>query len=196
MRQAGYFAGYGRCNSLFRRRLGRRLKDIRGVLRVNLNNLRSNTQSKQMHLAGPDGQSLELRIVGYQFPHLESEEYDSNWLIVEGKVVHPRGEWTFRSPCLLTYEVASLADWLDSVVRGRPRSEKKGFIEPNLRVQFVESFFFGARLRVYFEAESRPSWAAGEDDLWVELSASDFDLRRAAASLRGQLERYPQRAAR
>ena len=40
-----------------------------------------------------DGQSLELRILGYQYPDLETEDYDSNWLNVEGKVAHPRGDF-------------------------------------------------------------------------------------------------------
>ena len=44
-----------------------------------------------MKLASKDGQSFEMRILQYQFPHLETEEYDSNGLIVAGDIIHPKG---------------------------------------------------------------------------------------------------------
>jgi hypothetical protein len=152
-----------------------------------------------MRLVGPDRQSLELRICGYQFPACETDDYDSNWLIVEGTVAHPRGEWAFRDPCLLTYEASRLADWLESLSRSDPSSKEESFIEPNLSFRKVESPT-GCRLRVYFELESRPSWAAsnsaGEEDLWVEFPINELDMRRAAIALQEQLQIYPQRAPR
>ena len=42
-----------------------------------------------MKLANGDGQQFEMRILQYQFPHLETEDYDSNWLIIAG--VRERG---------------------------------------------------------------------------------------------------------
>ena len=39
---------------------------------------------------------LELRILGYEFPHIETAEYDSNWLVVAGNVTHStKGSWQF-----------------------------------------------------------------------------------------------------
>ena len=52
----------------------------------------------EMKLAGKDGQMFEMRIVGYQFPHLETVEYDPNWLIIAGAVIHPNGSWRFSDP--------------------------------------------------------------------------------------------------
>jgi hypothetical protein len=51
-------------------------------------------------------------VVGYQFPDNHISEYDSNWLVIEGRVSHPQADWSFRDPCLLTYEADYLADWL------------------------------------------------------------------------------------
>jgi hypothetical protein len=45
----------------------------------------------EMKLASKDGQKFEMRIAGYQFPHLETADYDSNWLIIAGEVIHPKG---------------------------------------------------------------------------------------------------------
>ena len=64
-----------------------------------------------MTFAGVDGQSVTLTLEGYQFPHLTTADYDSNWLNVCIDACHPRGAWQASDACLLTYEVARLADW-------------------------------------------------------------------------------------
>jgi hypothetical protein len=58
-------------------------------------------------------------------------KYDSNWLVVAGKVTHSRGSWQFTCACLLTYEAARLASWMDAVADANPRSNTCGFTEPN-----------------------------------------------------------------
>lgn len=150
-----------------------------------------------MKLTGPDGQMFELRIVGYQYPHLETELYDSNWLQIEGKVTHPKGSWPFTDPCLLTYEVGELANWLDALAENRPSARNLGFTEPNLSFEFRETPF-PKTLRIYLDMEAWPRWARGKavesEDIWVEFPVSEEILRQAADSLRRQLEKYPQRA--
>ena len=49
-----------------------------------------------------------MSLVGYQFPDLEDDEYDSNWLNVKIEVSNERGKWSAIDPALLTYEV----EWL------------------------------------------------------------------------------------
>jgi hypothetical protein len=142
---------------------------------------------------------FELQIRGYQFPVMESEDYDSNWLRIHGTVRHPRGSWTFEDPCLLTYEVAALATWLEQISTNGFADDRIGFIEPNLEFRwFHESG--GEILRVYFELESRPAWApstsVGELDLWIDFHLGENDLGAAAKSLRNGLAKYPQRAVR
>ena len=151
-----------------------------------------------MRLVSAEGHSLELRVLGYLYPREARAEYDSNWLNIEARVAHPRGNWSFQDPCLLTYEVAHLADWLEAVACGRSTDAEASFTEPNLRFEHVPSLANG--LRVYFELESRPPWASSrvvdEADCFIEFPVSELDLRRAAASLREQTKRYPKRAQR
>ena len=140
---------------------------------------------------------LELNIVGYEFPELENEPYDSDWLNITIRVEHPRGSWTSTDPSLLTDEVERLAEWLEAVADGQSVDVEASFLEPNLNFVLVDSD--GAKkVRVYFELESRPSWAAaswaGLADLWVEFAVVPEVLRSAAASLRSQLKRFPPRA--
>ena len=151
-----------------------------------------------MKLVGSDGQSMELTIQGYQFPEHATAKYDSNWLIVAVEVSNPRGAWRASDPCLLTYEVARLAEWLEAVAEGGEPSPQVGFIEPNLEFHVVQRKG-GRVLRVLFGLELRPTWAQSDlewaEEVSVEFPIGDLDLQEAAQDLRQQLRRYPQRAA-
>lgn len=115
-------------------------------------------------------------------------------------VRHPRGEWTAQDPSFLTYEAAALATWLDAVAEGREDDAECSFLEPNLRFEVRDDDACRRVLRVYFELESRPTWAphdgASEDDLYLDVPADPAQLGSAASTLREQLARYPQRTAR
>ncbi len=84
-----------------------------------------------MRLLADDGTSLELNVVGYQFPQLVGVPYDSNWLIIAGHVALGGREWKFRDPCLLTNEVLALAEWFEARSKAS-NDDEFGFIEPNL----------------------------------------------------------------
>ncbi len=68
-------------------------------------------------------------------------------------------------------------------------------MEPNLRFELIETE--PKKLKVYFELESRPSWApydsAGMEDLWAEFEINKEELREAAASLQEDLKQFPTR---
>jgi hypothetical protein len=147
-----------------------------------------------MRLSGRDV-LFDLRFAGYQFPGDATSEYDSNWLVVEGVVRHPRGDWRFRDPCLLTYEVARLADWLEAVGAGTEPESWCGFIEPNLSFE-VAGKDLERVLRVSFAIEARPRWATADEEVAVEFPLATLDLGPAVATLRAQLREFPQRTER
>jgi len=141
---------------------------------------------------------FELRIAGYQFPSMETVEYDSNWLMIQISVSHPKGNWASTDPCLLTYEVAQLADWLQAIHDGESVEPVIRFIEPNLEFHLTKTADGGNKaLCVFFQLESRPPWAkataVGERDLWVEFDLTEIDLAAASRQLREQLQQFPQR---
>ena len=173
-----------------------------------------------MRLTGPDGHEFELTILGYEFPGIEQTPGDSNWLMVNIRVKHPRGSWEATGPFLRTTEVAQLATWFDGVAveapminretwieSGRPQVagfpnlrlfDSAEFLEPNLRFALVESTGENAVVRVYFELKARPPWsasvAAGQEDLYIDLRLSRSDLKSAAESLRTFLTAFLDRA--
>jgi len=142
--------------------------------------------------------SFGLEIVGYQFPQMETEKYDSNWLMIRINVSHPKGDWSATDPSLLTYEVARFAKWLEAIHNGESVQPVIGFIEPNLEFHLVITDGGEKALRVCFQLESRPPWAeggaVGECDLWVEFPLAEIDLAAASRQLREQLQQFPQRA--
>jgi hypothetical protein len=153
-----------------------------------------------MILRSRDLSEFELRVSGYQFPNIEGDEWDANWLIVEGRIA-PVDEraWEFRDPALLTREVERLSNWLEALASGQPVEKREDFLEPNLRFEVVGRSGDVITIRVYFELESRPPWffarEAGMNDLWVDLLVDSDDLRAAARALRGDLAKYRPRPA-
>ncbi len=148
-----------------------------------------------MLLKNGDNTEFEMKVVGYQFPHIENEEYDSNWLNIMIRVKLPQGSWTATDPSLLTWELISLTEWLEKIAEGKRVEPEKSFMEPELRFELIEEE--NKKLRVYFECSSRPSWApydsAGMDDLYAEFGINENELRKAAGALREDLKRFPVR---
>ena len=151
-----------------------------------------------MLLKGADGSEFELGVVGYQFPQEEDEIDDANWLRIRVRASGPLGSWEATDPSLQTWEVAGLTDWLEDIADKRlTRWPTMEFTEPNLSFEVMENFGSRATLRVYFELELRPPWAAkgwvGQRDMWLDLQVKPEELRAAAGSLPADLARYPQR---
>ena len=155
-----------------------------------------------MLLAGLEGNELELRVVGYQFPFDATDPWDSNWLLVSVRVVSPEGTWEVIDPCLTTWEAKHLVRWLVALARDPGTTLESvttpvTFTEPNLSVMARPKPDEPNRVlvRACFELELRPPWVggAGGTELCVDLDVGRAALARAAASLLGDLVRFPQR---
>lgn len=151
-----------------------------------------------MLLVGPHS-SLDLSVIGYQFPNDTTDPYDSNWLKVSVRVRHPRGDWSRVDPCLLTDEAARLATWLEDVSARREVAAECDFLEPNLHFELLGGPDDVRVVRVHLRLELRPPWAHGGDDaedVYVDVPAHPDQLVEAAGSLRADLARYPRRGER
>ena len=152
-----------------------------------------------MLLRGRDGSELRLEVVGYQFPGVETDPWDSNSLLVAVRVVSQHGTWEAVDPCLTTWEAAHLVRWLAALASGDALAVRQGYSEPNVRllVNGLSPDFELARVHACFELETRPPWlpgpAAGRDTLCVDLDLPRAALRDAAVDLARQLQRFPQR---
>jgi len=141
-----------------------------------------------MRLNSADGASVELRIVGYQFPDYDAQvpdrglpklkgpgtiavvggdKWDPNWLQVAGNIaLADRSTWAFEDPCLTTWEARELGEWLRAVAAGTEQPfhgihEPRGwlwFTEPNLGLTLEERTAGRVRMRIDFSAEAQPPW--------------------------------------
>lgn len=147
-----------------------------------------------MKLYNSEGEYLNLSIQAYQFPENTDCYWDANWLTIKGEVQLGKKVWSFQDPCMLSFEALRLLDWLNSVSLGTPKEQEICFLEPNLEFEITDE----NKLRIYFELESRPSWApydaAGMGDLFLDLELHHEMLKTAINVWRTQLSAYPVRA--
>src|SRR5436309_2354225 len=127
-----------------------------------------------MRLENLDGTAVfDLELLRYQLPELEHANWDSNWLVVSGKVVTPLRSWEFVDPCLLTMEAHDLANWLADLVAERQADARIFFTEPNLSFEVVAADSEVIKLRLYFACESLPpNVQADSDEFFEPISVS------------------------
>jgi len=135
-----------------------------------------------------------MTVLGYQFPDILKDYWDSNWLEISVRVRSSLGSWQAVHPCLLAFEAHDLASWLASVAEDQAEEAVAEFMEPCLSFKLLESSRELVLLRISFELELRPPWVdkfAGE--VHVDFRLSHEDVREAAKSVSGALGQFPVR---
>ena len=136
------------------------------------------------------GVEIDIRIAGYEF--IDNPTDDPNWLLFEGRVRHPRGNWQFRVPAMEVLEAVRLADWLDAVRQGTEDVPWCLFADSYLA--FGTPGGFEPRvLQVFFGREARAPWNPPGTSHSVDLPLAAIDLETAVESLRMDLLNFPQR---
>ena len=135
---------------------------------------------------------MSITVERYEFPEITNDEWDSNWLIITGHAVLDGKSWSFRHPCLTTFELERLANWLDHVFLGKAENAYCGFTEPNLDFERLSEL----EVRIAFSLEALPPWCKRDGDfgeIGFNIPINDR-LAVAANSLRALLNRFPIRA--
>lgn len=158
-----------------------------------------------------DGPRISLDIVGYQFPDKpgagDGRDWDANWLVVAGEARSGDGRtWSFRDPCLTTWEARRLGRWLQDVIDGSvlpseldggPEERLLVFTEPNLAFSLEDRSADRLVLRVHLSLESRPPWLGPGDpdifDYYLSVRLSVDELALAVASWQQRLVTFPER---
>jgi len=150
-------------------------------------------------LTSETGDAVALSLLGYQFPDLTSEPWDSDWLNVQLNLTDADRAWSRVDPCLLTFEARELAMWLREVAECSPSPGMLYFTEPCLAFEVVRENAINVVLRVFLSHEFCPPWAESllkEDAYSLDLFTTRSDLLEASASLSSQLTLFPERAGR
>jgi hypothetical protein len=92
-----------------------------------------------MKFIGNDGQEVELKILGYQFPTNFDNDWDANWLRIYLKVKSKVGHWQTVDPSLTTWEVKRLIQWFADLSLDKEIDfTDMAFVEPNLSFQLLD----------------------------------------------------------
>ena len=71
-----------------------------------------------MIFKGKNNQTIEFQILNYQFPEMKKGS-DANWLEIFLKLRFKEEVIRIVDPCLETFEVQELIDWLEYILNGR-----------------------------------------------------------------------------
>lgn len=147
-----------------------------------------------MILYGINGQTVELRITGYEFQNTTGD-IDDDWLLVYLNVKSLLGNWQTIDSSLLTWELAHLIDWFKDLAANRNlKHEELEFLEPNLSFEFLGNEDADHKnFRIKFDLESRPQSAKDDEEYFVDFSVDKPELERIANSLELELRKFPQR---
>ncbi|MCX5790533.1 MAG: hypothetical protein NTX64_18830 [Elusimicrobia bacterium] len=144
-----------------------------------------------LKLSGDAGEAFSLDIRSYQYPELTNADWDSEWLLVEGTVRQPKGQWEFYEPCLTTFELRSLGKWLRAVAGGEQPGEIH-FTEPNLRFSCRDD-----SICVWCAHEAAPPWASENekfgDGVCFIFPIGKNDVSAAAQAVETLVKEFPVR---
>ena len=144
-----------------------------------------------MRITSAAGDEFQLVIVRYQFPDVHEDRWESNWLIVNGTVAAAGEKWVFTEPCVTTFELADLADWLDELVPNGAEPSAFEFTEPNLKFTYVPSRRAVQLTLAHESAPTSMSELERRAGVTVEFPLSVQQTESFAAEIRQALHEYP-----
>ena len=138
---------------------------------------------------------FELKILRYEFPRIEQDKWDSNWLMIEVVASNQDGSFYGVAPCLLTWEVKRLIAWLKELKSIGKVTDEFSSMEDQVVFHFDTQTH---RLKVFLYHRWRQVKLLGKfaDDLyeiWLEFPLSELNLGLAIHQLETQLAQFPER---
>jgi hypothetical protein len=135
-----------------------------------------------------NNKSLELDVLGYEFPDAEDDYFDANWLNVG--IRYDDGQLSFRQvdSCLLAFELAELTETVDAILEGRESGTITDLTEPYLALAVT-------RTEETYAVQARFVYDTGSP--WKEICVCQKMDRRGLAELNDGLKamyaRFPRR---
>lgn len=148
-----------------------------------------------MKLRDSSGNEFRLVILRYQHPDLHEDQWDSNWLVVTGDVAASNGQrWRFSEPCVTTFELENLAEWLDGLAADGRAPSDFAFTEPNLK--FAYTPWPQRALQLTLSRESAPPTATDverQSGVTLEFRLPEGEAAALAMQIRTALSDFPVR---
>lgn len=148
-----------------------------------------------MIFTGIENQTVELKIINYQYPEINDDNWDDNWLNIYLNVKCKVGHWQTVDPSLTTWEVQELINWFDKLSKNsRSKYTNMLFTEPNLSFELLNDYKADSKtFRIKFNLEPRPQSASDDKEYFVDFVADNNELKRISMALKSELNKYPER---
>ena len=128
---------------------------------------------------------LKIEVEGYQFPALENEPWDADWLNIKIQVKHPIDNWKATDPYLLTFELKWLIEWFEKICEGKEVEKHLSFTEPCLEFEILED-----KLRVFFSHDFAPPWTKDHKEFFMDFIVAKTELKLVIQGLQKELEKF------
>lgn len=148
-------------------------------------------------LSAPDGPFVEIEILGYEFPDITEDPWDSNWLVVRIHARNGAREWTAAEPAIDTMELGSLIAGLRSLAAGEVEQIDWEPLEPEIAIHGRRQEG-GVKLDVVLDYGFRSgdppqSENLDEDKVVISLQLMPLDVQRFAGELDAYQSQFPMR---
>jgi len=147
-----------------------------------------------MKFIGKDGQEVEFKILGYQFPNIVDDEWDANWLRIYLNVKSDFGHWQTVDPSLTTWQVEQLIKFFGDLSQDKEVGDPEmTFTEPNLSFHFIDKTSGTKTILIKFDLESRPPPGDDDKEYFIIFQFSNEDLTNIAGELTIERDKFPVR---
>lgn len=140
-----------------------------------------------------ENKSIEFTIESYQFPEEKSSKeefnYDANWLVCVVHYSDAEINETYRDACLLTDELADMAEMLLKIHDGSEDGYISEFMEPYLQVAAAR---VDEKILIIFKFDHKTSNGVWKHRQIVTLLSQD-DTAEIVQALKDLVNRYPKR---
>src|SRR5436190_1518230 len=109
-----------------------------------------------MLLAGENGTEFELGLIDERMTEIQDGARDDVALVISFRVATADDSWEETAPCLNTFEVTNLLEWLEGVCGDRPDLAEIELLGPELRFKVIGSNGDNVTIRITFHIKDRP----------------------------------------
>lgn len=134
-----------------------------------------------------------MDIIGYQFPNNLEQYWDSNWLFIQIQIQLSQQSSSVKDPCLTTFEVQLLIDWLQRFEMNGVMKKGLDFVEPTIQFECNTDRNGNQSLRVIFRAPPQGSTNQLKDNISLDFPLRQVLFSEIIENLKSQLDQFPQR---
>ena len=129
-----------------------------------------------MYIGQTGGNQLELMVEGYQHEDFSQNFFEANWLRIALAVRTPDTMWRAKAPAILSNELDTFLDWLQSLRANSGQKRFFDFEDPTLYVCVLEQDAHELTLEFHLHLDfRRPQEDKNETRVAITMNYQELD---------------------